>query len=244
MAPRRFRVRFTALVMLIVGLTAAVVFLGPPDAHAARAAVASAGLTGPLLAVVAAAMLSAAMVPRTALAAVGGLLFGPLVGTVYVLAGASLGALLAFGIGRWLGRDFLAVRRRMAAVDRWLTTRGTLGVLTVRLLPVAPFGLVSYAFGTTGVRIRAFVAGTAVGMVPSTVVYANLGAQAQTPGTAAFAWSAAAAVTMGVAGAGTAAALGRRHAGDPGSAVVMSWLRRSLSGMIGRRPHPGRAPGR
>jgi uncharacterized membrane protein YdjX (TVP38/TMEM64 family) len=81
----------------------------------------------------------------------------------------------------------------------------------MRLLPVAPFGLVSYAFGTTGVSLRTYLLGTAVGALPSTVIYASLGAAAMAPGSPAFAASVAAAVALGVGTAGATAVARRRQ---------------------------------
>jgi uncharacterized membrane protein YdjX (TVP38/TMEM64 family) len=202
-------VRFVVLVVLLGGLAASALVVGPPDPAAVSGAVRSAGIAGPVLAISVAAVLSAAMVPRNALAVAGGLVFGPVAGAVYVLVGSAVGAVLAFALGRWLGRDVISGWRRAAHADRWLAARGTLAVLTVRLLPVAPFGLASYVFGTTGVTTRAYILGTVLGVVPSTVVYANLGAHATEPGTAAFGWSLALTVVLAAAGAGTAAVLAR-----------------------------------
>lgn len=122
----------------------------------------AAGRFAPLLVVVMAVLL-AALIPRSGLAAGAGLLFGAWAGAGYVMAGALLGAVLAFAIGRWLGRDFLDARRRAAALNSWLDCRGLLGVFVLRLLPIAPFGLISYAFGATRVRLRTFTAATLLG---------------------------------------------------------------------------------
>jgi uncharacterized membrane protein YdjX (TVP38/TMEM64 family) len=146
----------------------------------------SAGAVGPLVAIAGTAVLVLALVPRTVVAAAGGLLFGPVAGSAYVLVGACLGALVAFGAGRWLGRDVVVTHARAARVDRWITASGTAGVASARLLPVAPFGLVSYVCGASGLSTRAYLVGTLVGMIPGTVVYAGLGASAMAPGRPAF----------------------------------------------------------
>jgi uncharacterized membrane protein YdjX (TVP38/TMEM64 family) len=209
---RRPALRFAALVALVAGAALVGAVSGLPRPGTLTDAAARAGGVHPVLAVLAAAVLLAALVPRTVLAAVAGLLFGALPGALYVLCGALLGAAVAFALGRWLGRDFVGGRRRVVVLDAWLSRRGVLGVLLLRLLPIAPFGLVSYAFGTSGVRWGAYLAGTGLGALPSTVVYATLGATALSPGTPAFAVSVAAAVTMGVASSSAAAVLTRRAA--------------------------------
>ena len=132
-------VRFVVLVALIAILAAAVMSGLMPNASTVSATLGRAGVLAPVAIVIGTSLLLAALVPRTVLAAAAGVLFGALPGAVYVMAGAMLGAVLAFEVGRWLGRDFVRGRRRAARLDRFLQRRGLLGVLTLRLLPVAPF---------------------------------------------------------------------------------------------------------
>lgn len=204
------RLRFALLVTMIGLLAAAVALVGVPKPADVATAVADLGALGPVVVIVSSAMLLAALVPRSVLAAAAGLVFGPLLGAGYILAGAAVGALVAFALGRLLGRDFLATRRRLARLDRWLTDRGIWAVVLLRLLPVAPFGLVSYGFGTTGIRVRHYLLGTAIGVAPSTLVFAYLGAAAMAPGSPAFLLSLLAAAVLVAASAITHAALRRR----------------------------------
>ncbi|GAA0939039.1 TVP38/TMEM64 family protein [Actinocorallia libanotica] len=225
--------RFTLLVAGAAVAAAAAAYL-VPDRDGLAAAVESAGGLNPLLAVLGAWVLVLAMVPRTALAFVGGLLFGLGPGAGYVLAGALLGASTAFLIGRFLGREFIdgvlsrehpgrcgALAARTARLDRWLGRNGIIGVVMVRFLPIAPYGLVSYAFGTSATRYRDFLLGSAVGVLPSTLGYAALGA-------AVFGPSAA---TMGVAVVGGLGLL---------SLVVTIGLHRVRK----NEPHPSPGPSR
>ncbi|MCD0450536.1 VTT domain-containing protein [Actinocorallia sp. API 0066] len=186
--PVKPAVRFALLVAGVVA-AAALSSLVLPGREGIAAAVEGAGALGPVLAVTGSTLLIMVMFPRTVLAFVAGLIFGVGPGVAYVMAGAVLGASLAFGVGRLMGREYvdalLAARRdgwrgwisaRLARVDGWLGRNGVLGVLTVRFVPVSNFGLVSYAFGTSAARYRHFVLGTAIGSVPSTFGYAALGA--------------------------------------------------------------------
>jgi len=198
------RWRFWVLVAALVAVGAAVLLAGPPSQARLAGFVATAGPLGPAAAVLGSALLVAAMVPRTLLAAIGGLLFGSVAGGLYVLVGAVLGASVAFAVGRWLGRDFVAGRlrpgTRLGRFDRWLTARGALSVAAARLVPVAPFGVMSYAFGTSGVRFTAFIAGTAFAVTPSTLVYAFLGAHSLRPGSPAFLYGVGGATLLAVVG--------------------------------------------
>ncbi|MEO3785421.1 VTT domain-containing protein [Actinocorallia sp. B10E7] len=185
---RRPAVRFALLVAGAAAAAVAAAFL-VPDRDGLAAAFVSAGELNPVLAVVATWVLILAMVPRTALAFVCGLLFGLGPGVGYALAGALLGASTAFAVGRFLGREFVdgvlsrehsgwrgALAARMARLDRWLGHNGIIGVVAVRFLPIAPYGMVSYAFGTSATRYRDFLFGSAAGVLPSTLGYAALGA--------------------------------------------------------------------
>lgn len=149
------------------------------------------------------------LVPRSAVAVGTGLLFGPWLGGGIAYAGALAGALLAFGLGRVLGRPLVAGLRRgrLDALDRWLARRGVLAVAWVRLVPVLPFGGLNYAFGTLAVRPVGFLAGTALGILPSTLVYAWTGSAATDVRSPAFLVPAAVSVLLGAG----AALVARRH---------------------------------
>jgi uncharacterized membrane protein YdjX (TVP38/TMEM64 family) len=144
----------------------------------------SAGRLGPLAAIGLGSALLLALVPRTVISLACGALFGALAGAGYALTSAVLSAAIAFVLGRLLGRKVVAERagRRLARADTWLRRRGLLAVIVVRLLPLAPYGLVSYVYGTTGVRARHYLLGTLIGAAPSAVAYAGIGAAAVSPG--------------------------------------------------------------
>ena len=92
----------------------------------------------------------------------------------------------------------------------FLERRGVTAVLIARLIPVAPFGLASYAFGATAVRRLPFLTATALGIGPSTVIFASLGADAMRPTSPAFIVPTLAAITFAVAGLVGARAVIRR----------------------------------
>ena len=135
-------------------------------------------------------------------------MFGLAAGIAIVLVAAVLGAIVAFGLGRTLGRD--AVQRftgtRVARVDALLRRRGILAVIGLRLVPVVPFTAVNYAAGLTSVGVRDYVLGTAVGIVPGTVAYVALGVY----GTEPDQWPFVAAVIVLLALSIGGAALARR----------------------------------
>jgi uncharacterized membrane protein YdjX (TVP38/TMEM64 family) len=177
----RVRARFAALVALIVAAALAAALL---PLHRIPDTVARIGAWAPYAAVGAGALLLAALVPRTAISLACGALFGAVEGGLVGVAAALLAATGTFAAGRWLGREALARHAgdRLGRLDSWLARQGVLGVLVVRLLPLAPYGLIGYAYGTTGVRVRDYLGGTLIASSPSAFIYAALGAAVVRPG--------------------------------------------------------------
>ena len=106
-----------------------------------------------------------------------GFLFGRWVGTVLAVLAATLGATLVFLAARYLFAD--AARRRMGAlgekVSAGFAENAFHYLLFLRLVPLFPFFLVNLAPAFTKIRLRTYVAGTLIGIIPGTFVYVNLG---------------------------------------------------------------------
>jgi phosphatidylserine/phosphatidylglycerophosphate/cardiolipin synthase-like enzyme/uncharacterized membrane protein YdjX (TVP38/TMEM64 family) len=118
------------------------------------------------------------MVPVTLLIAVTGIVFGPFDGTLYALGGTLLSASAGYGIGHWLGRDTVRrlVGKRINRLSRRIAKRGIVAMAVVRLLPVAPFMVVNVVAGASHIRLRDYVLGTLLGLLPGiamTVTFAH-----------------------------------------------------------------------
>jgi len=53
--------------------------------------------------------------------------------------------------------------------------KGFYVILLSRLLPFISFDIISYMAGLSGIRPRAFILGTALGMIPATIIYTFIG---------------------------------------------------------------------
>ena len=146
------------------------------------------GTAGPVAWIGIYAVATVLLLPGTPFTVAAGVLFGPLVGAVTALVGATVGATASFLVGRGVGRSAVATLagRRLQTIDRFLTDRGLVSVLTVRLIPLFPFNLVNLVAGVTALRLRAYVVGTAVGIVPGTVLLAVSGGSIDDPGSPLF----------------------------------------------------------
>ena len=195
--------RIALFALLVVGVGGALLAAGGRVDEALdliRGTVDRAGMWGPALFVVAYAVLTVLLVPGSPLTVAAGVLFGPWLGTALVVVGATLGATGAFLWGRRLGREAVArlTGDRFDKVDDWLHDRGLLAVLYVRLVPLLPFNLLNPVAGVTGVTLRDFVVGTAVGIVPGTFAFAALGGTFDDPTSPTFLGAVALLVVLAV----------------------------------------------
>jgi uncharacterized membrane protein YdjX (TVP38/TMEM64 family) len=141
---------------------------------------------GPVAAVamaVVGGLLLSVLVPRTAITLACGALLGAAQGAATALAAAVIAAVATYYLGRWAGRGALSARSggRLERLDGWLNRRGLSAVLLVRFLPLAPFGLIGYAYGTTSVCRKRYLLGTTLASIPSAVSYAVIGAAVTKP---------------------------------------------------------------
>jgi uncharacterized membrane protein YdjX (TVP38/TMEM64 family) len=122
----------------------------------------------PLLAVAGITAASFFAVPITLLVIAAILAFGSLAGFFYALAGAELSALLTYALGRGVGRDL--VRRyageRLNGISKQLSKRGLWTIVTLRIVPVAPFNIINLVAGASHIRFRDFALGSLVGLLP------------------------------------------------------------------------------
>lgn len=130
------------------------------------------GIWGPLVLIL---LMVAAIVmtpiPSGPIAVVAGAAYGPLFGTVYVVLGAQVGAVLAFWIARCLGYETLrcwpAARLLLERLqDRRSQGRLMLIVFASRLIPFISFDAVSYAAGLTPLTFWRFAVATLAGVIP------------------------------------------------------------------------------
>lgn len=138
-----------------------------------------AGAVG-LLAFTAAYLLSAlSLFPGSVLSLAAGFSYGTARGAVLVSVASTLGAALAFLLGRSLLRRRIEARvtadRRLSAIDAAIADRGFSIVLLLRLSPVLPYSPLNYALALTGVRWSDYLAASWIGMLPGTVLLVYLG---------------------------------------------------------------------
>ncbi len=108
--------------------------------------------------------------------------FGATLGFVYAFSGVMFASLATYLLGRTLGRS--AVRKiagkRLNRLSTVMRERGLLAMTAVRLVPLAPFSVVNVVAGAIHVRLWHFVVGSAIGILPGTLVATIFGDQLAT----------------------------------------------------------------
>lgn len=138
------------------------------------------GLNGGLLFLLMGGLFTALGLPRQIIAFLGGYAFDVGLGTVLAALAALLGCAFSFGYARVFARSLLAARlgQRAQRFDRFISHHPLSMTVLVRLLPVGNNLLTNLAAGVSGIRPLPFLAGTLVGYLPQTLVFALVGSGA------------------------------------------------------------------
>ena len=148
------------------------------DTAEVRSQLDSLGVAGPLLLLALTLIHAVVFYPAEIVDAAAGFLYGFFPALLLMMVGWLLSGLLCFAVGRsvarplldrWLGAE--RFERTEAAIERG----GVTLLLVVRLIPIVPFSLVSYAAGAARVPVWRFAWTTAVGYLPITAISVYFG---------------------------------------------------------------------
>ena len=138
------------------------------------------GVAAPLMSVL--LMITQAIVapiPAFLITAANGMVFGSFWGAFISWIGALMGALTSFYIARLFKKVALRKIVRNQETAEFIIHAGEKNgfyvILLSRLLPFISFDIISYMAGLSGIRPWAFIFGTALGMLPATIVYTFIG---------------------------------------------------------------------
>ena len=123
--------------------------------------------------VIAYAVLTSLGLPGMPLNVAAGVLFGGVIGGAIAWTGSMLGAVIGYWVARTVGHNEVLrwtrrYRRMDAAVEQ---ARDFPGLLRWRLVPVLPIGVVNFVGGLARAPFGAYLAATALGIVPSVTIY-------------------------------------------------------------------------
>ena len=190
-APARFPIRPLAITLAGVVALAVVVLAVEPlrtgladavqaDTGSLRQDLRGLGLGGVLIVLALALTHCVIWYPTEILDAAVGFVYGFWAGLPLLMAGWLLNALVCWFIGRYAARPLLwrwLGRERFTSYERIVARGGVTLLLGMRLVPLVPFSLFSYAAGSAGVPLGRYMWTTAVGYIPLTAVFAYLGSR-------------------------------------------------------------------
>lgn len=113
-----------------------------------------------------------------ALSIAGGFLFGTLLGTLWIVLAATLGAVAIFLAARSALGDNLKARAGpwLGKLEAGFQENALSYLLVLRLIPIFPFFIVNLVPAFLGVSLRVFTVATLIGIVPGAFVFASVGA--------------------------------------------------------------------
>lgn len=163
--------------MIIIGIVAVLLNRDQLDISSIQANLDRLGIFAPIIFIGLYILGTVLFFPGSLLTLVGGALFGPWLGTLYNLTGATLGATLAFIVSRYLGSEW--VQQKASGILQKLLegveTEGWRFIAFVRLVPLFPFNLLNYALGLTRIKLLPYMLTTWICMIPGGFAYTWLG---------------------------------------------------------------------
>lgn len=116
--------------------------------------------------------------PSFILGITGGILYGPVLGVIYVILGGNGAAHLCYVVGRYFGQGILAGTGEQTVMQRYtdrLRSNTFQTILIMHLLIVVPFDIINYIAGFLRMNWRHFGLATAIGALPGIVTFVLFG---------------------------------------------------------------------
>lgn len=166
-------------IIFVVRLTGLTDYLSLDNLARLRDYVEGFGAAAPLVFILGYAVATVAFLPGTPLSLLAGLAFGPVMGTVYVVVGATIGLTLAFLVARYAARGLVSSwveeNERVRRLDDEVGRQGWRILLITRLVPLFPFNLQNYAYGLTSIGLGTYMLVSAICIIPGVIAYTFAG---------------------------------------------------------------------
>jgi phospholipase D1/2 len=133
----------------------------------------------PLLVILAYTPACVVLFPRAIITLLAVAAFGPWHGFAYAMCGILLACALTYYVGMKMNRETVRrlARGKLTRMSQIMRHRGILAMTAVRLVPLAPFAVVNVVAGAIHLRFRDFMIGSALGILPGTLVATVFGDQ-------------------------------------------------------------------
>ena len=137
----------------------------------------SLGVWGPIIYVVVYVFRPLILFPAGVLSAAAGVIWGPLVGFLYLQIAANISSTAEFLFARYFGRELVEkhLKGKMQNLDEKIEKHGFLTVLLIRLIPNLPWDVQNSSLGLTKVSFRDYFLATLIGIMPGSFAFVFFG---------------------------------------------------------------------
>ncbi|ENW9127362.1 TVP38/TMEM64 family protein [Escherichia coli] len=126
------------------------------------------------------------LLPGSVLVIGGGIIFGPLLGTLLSLVAATLASSVSFLIARWMGRDlvlkYVGDTTVFQAIEKGIARNGIDFLILTRLIPLFPYNIQNYAYGLTAIAFWPYTFISAFTTLPGIFIYTFMASDLVTEG--------------------------------------------------------------
>lgn len=126
------------------------------------------------------------LLPGSVLVIGGGIIFGPLLGTLLSLVAATLTSSVSFLIARWMGRDlvlkYVGDTTVFQAIEKGIARNGIDFLILTRLIPLFPYNIQNYAYGLTAIAFWPYTFISTFTTLPGIFIYTFMASDLVTEG--------------------------------------------------------------
>ena len=138
----------------------------------------SVGILAPVAYIVLYSIVTVSCISALPVTLAGGVVFGPLMGVIYTMIGASIGLCLSFLISRYVAKDYIENKFKDSEIykkiDKGIKEKGWVILAVTRLLLIFPFGIQNYIYGLTYISFFKYSILSILFILPGTSVFVML----------------------------------------------------------------------
>lgn len=116
-------------------------------------------------------------IPCGLLSALGGVIFGPLMGTAFTLIGLTAGSVITFYLARSFGKSWAerTLGHKYDKYEGYVSKDSLYSIFLMRVVPILPFDVVSCIAGMSRTRVDKYILATFIGSLPGVFIYVFFG---------------------------------------------------------------------
>jgi len=173
---QKFKLIFTLL--LLIGIIFAIINRGNYNNENLTNILENYGVFAPVIFILIYVLATILFLPGVILTMIAGAFFGPGLGLLYAITGATIGATLSFLNARYIASEKIEKMiegNKLDYIKKSVEEEGWKFVAFTRLVPLFPFNLLNYSFGLTRIKLSDYIWSSFIFMLPGTLAYVYLG---------------------------------------------------------------------